>query len=793
MADADAGSWGHSADPVATFPPLAVSTENVNDLETWARMDPPGWRRIKAAVTGGSAIESEAGYAYAATLVSYPSLIEAANSFQQTYNLLQWLETFVNLHAHAIAGEEKPWQGKAAQAFLAKMDYLSEFLGRQADRLLGGAGMPDSVSVPYELMMSGSYLKWAQEQINYLDVEWAKIAAANKANLTDGGNVAISSTPYARPMTDQMLQVALELAKQYSRLSYDAVSAPDGDGSPAPTPPPPPAAPTPPPPPPPPPDPTPPPPYEPPTPPPYEPPTPPPYESPPTPPPYEPPPIPTPPPTEVAPPPTLQPPPGSDPPALSTAGPPTVDVPDDLGVESPEGSGPGLSPPPGASPPGGLPGLDPPVVGDPPGGGSGPGGAVSGGGPIPPMIPVPPAASSSGGGNSPRPAPPLVGDPPDGPGVPGGTPPGGVDLPGGGSSPGGVDLPGGTPPGGVDLPGGAEAPGLGQPPGATPPPGTAPAPGPMPGMPGSPGAGAGPGGGAAAERPDASGLLDGDQDDWSPGGLGSGDPSAPGGAIPGGPGVKEPEPGLASGGQPPVPGVPGGGAPMVPPMPGAPGSPGAGAGDGTPPERPDAAGLVEGDAADWGSAASDSSVGPEAPAGAAAGGAGLLRATSAAPATSAVPAPAVVPYVAPPMIPVPPTPPPAGGRDQNAVPRSDAADLLAAEGTAWQPDEAATGSVPVAGAPIAATIPVRATPPAVVGVPAPVSEDEERTPADRLDAGEPLHEDRPTWTGVESRLDENRVPIVRTAEAGADTSGWDDTTGAWWLHGEPEGTGVTGG
>ncbi|TDC46563.1 hypothetical protein E1258_29340, partial [Micromonospora sp. KC207] len=230
--ESEQDDWTNSADPVATFPPPSVQIDDVNDLETWAQMDPPGWRRIKAAVKGGSAIETEAGHEYAASLVSYPSLLEAANGFQQAYNLLHWLETFISLHAHAIAGEEKAWQGTAAEAFLAKMDYLSKFLGNQAERLLGGDGMPGTASVPHQLMMNASYLKWAQEQIDYLDVAWAQIAAADGANHTDGGNVAISSTRFARPMTDQMLQVAQTLAKQYARLNYGSVSVPEGDGSP---------------------------------------------------------------------------------------------------------------------------------------------------------------------------------------------------------------------------------------------------------------------------------------------------------------------------------------------------------------------------------------------------------------------------------------------------------------------------------------------------------------------------------------------------------------------------------
>ncbi|TDC54788.1 hypothetical protein E1258_23455 [Micromonospora sp. KC207] len=194
-------------------------------------------------------------------------------------------------------------------------------------------------------------------------------------------------------------------------------------------------------------------------------------------------------------------------------------------------------------------------------------------------------------------------------------------------------------------------------------------------------------------------------------------PDAPGGAAAGGTGLAE-RPGPDD---PPVLALPSpftgavpaapvtGPVPVagLPPMPGAPGSPGAAADGRSTPDRPDAAGLVEGDSADWATAGADSPAGPEAPTGTTAGGTGLH------------------------------------------IP----------------PDEPAE----------------------VVGVPlpTPVTGDEERTP-NRPDAAELLREEEPTWTGAEPSPDEDRVPIVRPAGAGADTSGWDDIGDAWWLHGDVE-------
>ncbi|WP_431923525.1 hypothetical protein [Micromonospora wenchangensis] len=812
MADTDAEDWTNSVDKPATFPPPNTSVEDVNDLETWARMDPPGWRRIKAVIKGGSAIESDAGREYAASLVNPQSLIDAANAFQEAYNLLHWLETFVSVHSHAIAGEEKPWQGTAARAFLAKMDYLGDFLGSQAERLLGGAGMPETSGVPYQLMLNASYLKWAQEQVDHLDVAWAQIAAADGANHTDGGNVAISSTRFARPMTDQMLQVAQTLAKQYARLRYGSVSGPDGDGSLVPEPPTPPAEPTPPP--------------DPPTPPPYEPP--PPIEVTPPPPPSVPPPTDLPPPPDAAPPPVAGPP----PPALSEV-PAVPPPPDGPGVEPPGAgpAGPPLAPPGTSGPPGGLPGLEsrvdnPPGVSGPPGLGNGPGGGGGSGGVIPPVVPGPPGGGNQGGGpnrpvvppavNAPpngpgrtpggpnRPVvPPALDAPPNGPGRPPGDPnrpvvppavsvppnvpvgppggpsrpvvppavgappngPGGVDLPGapgaGGGVPGGVRPPGVNPPGGIDVPPAAPAPP--GPPALSPPPAA-----PMPGTPGSPGGG--PGGGSPAERPDAAGLVEGDQDDWAPTVPPPGDPSAPGGADPGG--VREP-------GISPPPGAAGpAGVPMAPPgSPGAPGSGGGGA-----PDRPDAGGLVDGDPTDWRSPTDEVDL-PSAPAGAAAGGTGL----AGGPGPAGPPVPVVLPVPpasTPPRTPTTPSRsgPPPGGRDREPEPGPGTADPAATTAQEWRTQDAPAvdeADVPVVGAGPVTTVPAVPVPPA--GHP-----DDEPAPVDRPDAARLLHEEEPTWTGVEPPADEHRVVIVRPAAANAGKSAWDDYGDAWWLPDDAE-------
>ncbi|NMO56936.1 hypothetical protein HH310_37900 [Actinoplanes sp. TBRC 11911] len=760
------------------FPPSTVPTSDLNDYRTWAQT-PGGWAMIKAAVNGGSGLSTDAQRAHANQMVSAQSVVDGAAAFQRTYETLAWLETFVRDHSKAIAGDGKPWQGAAANAFVAKMEWFAKYLGAQAERISGADGTGGIGSVPNQLNKSANYLAWAQQTLDYLDTAYAGLSKDAGNGSGGDGLVNITGSAYEKPMTDQMLQVVDTLAGQYD-LTYSSVTPPQGNGDP---------------------------------------------------------PITTPNLSDITTPnmPNLTPPGGSPPPDISTPnfnGPgggggggsnqpdittPNISLPNFAAhVTPPNISTPGINPPPTG---GGLPGLDLPK---PPGGVNlpkPPGGVDL---PKPPgsvLLPKPPA-----GGNLPKP--PAGGNlpkPPGGVNVP--KPPGGVNLP---KPPGGVNLPppptkGGGIGDGIDIPGGVKG-GIGG-----------------PGAGGLGGAGQHPGGAPGGgvnlpDAPDSGGLLTGDQSDWQPHAFDGIDvPDAPGGAVPGGSGLG----GLPGGGQPG--GAPGAGGGVNlpdasdagglltgdaddwhsqdlavdgPAAPGGamPGGAGLGPGGGAPagagttlPERPDAAGLVDGDESDWGDG--EGVPGPDAPAGVTAGGAGLT----------------VTELVPDHLVPLPQREAPAAYTGTTAPgDRPEASDLVEADAEVWATDApmvpvtamdipvvpkddekhkrdalVAVPIVPVirpAGPVTEVDVVVPAVPPPAgeadeaeqVALQRATAEVEEREEPDRPDAAELLAEDTEHWEPETEpnapAQDGDHVPVVRPEEKVGDTGGWDD--GADWLHDE---------
>ncbi|MCN0179566.1 hypothetical protein [Salinispora arenicola] len=724
--------WSHVAEEEATFVPPTIDTSDLYDYRTWAQEE-RGWRKLLAAVNGGAAIATADGEALAARLVSPQSVMDAGVAFQHAYDTLNWLEQFVRDQSQAIAGEDRAWQGEAADAFLAKMTYFADYIGAQAERIAGGDGTGGVNSVPNQLYKSANYFAWAQSTMKYLDRSWATIAAQNGVGSNDHDMVAISGTKFEQPMTEQMLQVVDTLATQYD-FTYSSVTPPDGDGEPK---------------------------------------------------------ISTP---EVTPPdlsvpeistpevsmPEISTPEVSMPeistPDVSTPDLSTPDVSPPGEIPPPEVSPPGELPPPGVTPPGeipppgvtppgdgpsllnggpgledpnlgGLPGLDepsggagggagdqvvPPIVPPLPGLGNGSGGpgdtgssnpqtpsvpgidAGEGLGVPPPTgvfspAPVPGSGSGGGGGTPSIPPPPSAGDLVDGDqddwtggaagDVPLPNPPGDTTMPGADSD---VPLPT-APPFGADSdvplptapPLGADsdvplptAPPLGA--GGT---GDAPTAPMVPGMPMMPGAGGIPGAGGAGgpEKPDASGLIEGPPDDWQPPAFTGVDiPGAPDGTSPGGAGLDDTTPGAGLNDTTPpttndttAPTVPG--APMMPGMPGPGGTPGAAGGPGGP-EKPDANGLIEGGTDAW----EPSGVGDVgalgAPHGAAAGGAGLdvpqQNGGSTNPLWDVAPAGGTATNT--PILPGMPGSVASPG-DTNTPDHPGASTLVAADDTSWQP------------------------------------------------------------------------------------------------------------
>jgi integrin beta 3 len=823
MADDDdktpdpAQDWKDPAESDATFPPPTVSATDLDDYKKWAK-ESGGWRKVRAAVTGGAAMSTDEGRAYAVDRVNPQSLMDAGAAFELAGLTFSELGTYLRTHARAIAGEGKPWQGLAADAFLDQMEYVAKILDAQAERIMGPPGTAGSRSVPQQLYNDANFLAWSQYAMEHWDHEFARLARESGNTVGADGLVSITGTPLEAPMAQRMEQVIDNLAHQYEGFAHEAVvpvrrenpNANTNAKPPPAAPPPPPAAPPPP------------------------PAAPPPRSAAPPPPPA------APPPRSAAPPPppaALPSPPGSpnarsanldggpnqpnlsnlnglnNNPSrgtngnganLSTPSPPPVPRPATSNLNTPNLNTPNranpvppnLSPNPPAVPRPAGAGGNTPGVGRPSGTGGGTGSSVST--PTPPRAPAAP----------PAPVDPAVRPP---------------SLLGAGAVGSGVNIPGLTGSSGTNA--------GGMPPVAPP---------------GSPG-GAG-GGSGVPDRPDAGGLLDGGADAWTP--VGSPAPRPPDAGLftpPGGSGLQTGNPAAGAGGP--------GGMPMMPGGPAGGGPDGGGSGV---PDRPDAAGLVEGDVADWAAGAVDAVDGPEAPAGAARGTGLGLDATGADPAVAGGRGPqaAQAGPAGMPMMPGMPGGGPAGGNSAGPD-RPDASGLVTASDTEWTPAAPAAdiddqaGGTPAGGIGLTPGGPVPAPPPAtapppqapsrpaaatsvqrgsadwqtpleadaaepaegepdpavpmpVLGVAGPSADEEEReravgamphlpgagaseaVAAVRPEAAALLVEAAGAWGATAPDVPDDVVPLLRLDDAGADVAAWDDVDGSWLLADEPE-------
>ncbi|MGP4014995.1 hypothetical protein [Saccharopolyspora sp. 5N708] len=673
-------------DPHAVYGNPEGASSQGNDYESW------DWKQIKAALTGGSALSSDEMRETARGYVDPQTLRIAGDNFEHAREALTVVAKSVRDQATALAGPDGPWQGTAADAFMAKMTEFAEDIEANAERIAGGdAGLNP---VPQGLHHNGNVLAWAQNAVNTIDSHYANIALQRGvAPVMDNGLVMVSKDPeVVKAMTEQMRNVIRQVAQNYAE-TFNSVthltpgSGPGGGGAPPPpegrgAPPPPGGE------------------------------GPPPGKEPPPgdgpPPGNEPPPGAEQPPGNE-PPPGAEPPPGTEPPpgaegqgSPGVGGPPATDAPP--GAEAPSGadSPPGVGGPPGVEPPPSANGT--PSGGEmPPGGGGTPEGQSQGetpsGGPVTP-VGIPPVPGGTGAGNqdptrranvngppgggsgtappgsgqgevpppedSDESAPPGIGAPPEV-----GAPPGSEAPPEVGAPPGVGEPPGvGAPPEAEAPPGIGAPPETGAPPGVGEPPGT----GVPPGTGTPPGAGEVPPGQVPPEVSDPS--------EWSPG-TGTGQPGGD----------------QDRGGVPPM--VP----PMMPPGAGGGGSPGSGG-------LSDSSGLLDGGERPWKNTGGGPDVGePQSPSGAVPGGGGLDAAPETVPpGAGEVPEGQVPPGASdlPPewspgtgtgqqspggMPMVPPMMPPGagGGGSPGSGERSDSSGLLDAGGRPWEtavPDEA---------------------------------------------------------------------------------------------------------
>ncbi|WP_344017009.1 hypothetical protein [Pseudonocardia xinjiangensis] len=202
--------------------PSTATSDLSADFTGWT------WKQIMAAIVGGAAIVPGSGGAeQAAGLVSPQTLFDAGQKFYNAQKLLEQVADSIRLQTAALAGENGPWKGEAADKFFTMMTAMALNVKARAAQIAGGSGGANNV--PVQLYNNGAYLQWAQQALHEIDAWYAAKVIAAGHQLGNGQAHIADIHEAATAMTDAMRKVGQQLASNY-RITIDAYTPPDTSG-----------------------------------------------------------------------------------------------------------------------------------------------------------------------------------------------------------------------------------------------------------------------------------------------------------------------------------------------------------------------------------------------------------------------------------------------------------------------------------------------------------------------------------------------------------------------------------
>ena len=197
--------------------PDVSSSDSPDD---WAGWD---WHQLEAAILGGSGMTTQVETQTAAGIADPSSLQNAADVF---YNVQQTLNAVADDLVHQaslLAGQDdSPWQGQAANSFLAMIKSFANDIYANVSALQDAAG----TSVPDELINNANKLQWAQNEVSLIDSYYANLAAQAGANTVDGAVQVHEVSWIPGEMTKYMMQVMGALVDNYKSNGYNTAVAP---------------------------------------------------------------------------------------------------------------------------------------------------------------------------------------------------------------------------------------------------------------------------------------------------------------------------------------------------------------------------------------------------------------------------------------------------------------------------------------------------------------------------------------------------------------------------------------
>ncbi|MEU2424742.1 WXG100 family type VII secretion target [Streptomyces sp. NPDC007851] len=228
MPDYNSGGFHQGDDGTIFGNPDSSSTGSVTDYDNW------DWKQIKAAVYGmSSGVSTDANLAHARAIANPQSLLDAANAFFHVQRTLEGVTKSLVDQAKALAGDNGPWGGSAADSFLDMMTNFSRQVKANADVLSGGS--TGDHSVPHQLANNAIAFQSAQNKLAEIDTWYADQAVAMGVTPMSDGLIPISRKPeLVAMMTEDMRAVLKSLAHSY-QVTTDAivnptpVTSPTGD------------------------------------------------------------------------------------------------------------------------------------------------------------------------------------------------------------------------------------------------------------------------------------------------------------------------------------------------------------------------------------------------------------------------------------------------------------------------------------------------------------------------------------------------------------------------------------
>ncbi len=214
--DYNTGGFSDSGDGIFADP--GNDPGSIDDYNSW------DWKQIMAAINGMSAgTGSDANQERAKGISDPQSLMDAAGHFLNAEVVLAGIAKSLADQANALAGENGPWKGAAADAFCDMINTFSRQVKATADVLSGGEA---GNSVPQQLANNSVNLYNAQVKIADIDAWYADQAVKMGVKPMSNGLIPIHEKPQlVEMMTSDMRAVLKSLAGEY-QVTIDSVHTP---------------------------------------------------------------------------------------------------------------------------------------------------------------------------------------------------------------------------------------------------------------------------------------------------------------------------------------------------------------------------------------------------------------------------------------------------------------------------------------------------------------------------------------------------------------------------------------